>query len=232
MSDEESRRQMSKEFLLAEFAMLQSRLSDYESLKASRVNFLLIIVAAVVATVPTAADRLQPYFVEALLAVGVILLLLGVTTLFRAVEYSRSGAIVMRRAGRIRRWFVEQDHSIAPYVAFQPRDDRPRLLLDARFLGWRGGEGVLLTVNSSAAAVILASVSYLAYSGAAGQPLAAPYLALLGIVGFGAAWLVQILWLRRKLRRAEMSEGAKEVHFPYTQQVEAWYSGMGELPDE
>ena len=229
MSDEESRRQMSKEFLLAEFAMLQARLSDFESLKASRVNFLLIIVAAVVATVPAIADRLQPYFAEAALAVGAILLLLGITTLFRAVEYSISAAVVMRRAGRIRRWFVEQDRSIAPYLAFPPSDDQPAILLKTQSLGWRGGEGVLLIVNGLAAAAIGASAAFLVCSRLLSVQLDALVYVLVSGAGFAAAWFAQIGWLQRRLRRAEQREG-RAIHARLTPETRALYSGE-ELSD-
>lgn len=230
MSDDEARRQMSKEFLLAEFTALQARFSDYESLKASRVNFLLIIVAAAAAAFPTVAEKLQPYIGEAALLTGVVMLLLGVTTLFRVVEYSRSSTIVIRRAGRIRRWFVEQDRSIAPYVAFPPSDDRPAILLKAQSLGWRGGEGVLLTVNGLAAAVIVTSAAFLVCSRLLSVQLDALTYVAIGVVAFGAAWFVQIGWLHSKLRRSEQS-AEKEIHARLTPELETLYKGE-ELSDE
>ena len=229
MSDDESRRQMSKDFLLAEFAALQARFSDYESLKASRVNFLLIIVAAAAAAFPTAADKLQPYIGEAALLTGMVVLLLGVTTLYRVVEYSISSTIVMRRAGRIRRWFVEQDRSIGPYVAFAPRDDRPAIMLNAQWLGWRGGEGVLLTVNGLAVAAVVTSAAFLLCLRLLHVELDALVYVALGAAGFAAAWFAQIGWLQRKLRLTEQ-RAMKEIHMPLTQEAAALYSSE-ELPE-
>src|SRR4051794_40397012 len=119
----------SADFLLAEFETLQNRAISIEQNKSNRINFLLIIAAALIAGIGQIVGNsiLQPYQSTVVFIAAVTLLLLGIFTLKHSVDDSVAIVILFRRAGRIRLWFVEQDNPIGQYVAFEYGDDRPRM---------------------------------------------------------------------------------------------------------
>ncbi len=214
---------ISEEFLIAEFNALQQRASDYEQLKNNRVNFFLIVVAASIAILPTMIEKFQAYEWIAAAFVSLAILLIGLVTLNQVVVYSISIVAFYQRAGRIRRWFVEQNKRISSFVAFAPRDDRPLVKLSTAFLALRGGDTILIAINSMALAAI--SVVVLQSSIA--------YVNQVVIVVFGTAtvivfWLLQYQWVKHKLQTAS-KQLEREIHFPYTEEMRELYS-QKEIP--
>ena len=194
----------STEFLIHEFNALQSRALNLESIKSSRINFFLIIVVAVTAGVSTVYKEISE--LRSFLMIGVLVLfVLGVTTLKHSVDYSAAIVILYRRAGRIRKWFVNENPEIEKYVAFEPNDDRP--LFDISILAWRGGEAVILIIN----AMLLSIASTFAFYRFQTQ---LTYNVILAIVVFVVVWFGQNIFIYRRLRKADRIE-QKNIYFPF-----------------
>lgn len=212
---------VANEFLLAEFNALQERARHFEDLKASRVNFLLIIYAAALATMPTIYDKFSTMATQTTLVVAVVLLVVGITSLNQVVYYSAYVVVFYRRAGRIRRWFVEQAPEIAPYVAFSPRDDSPTMLLSGAWMVLRGADGVLLALNSVSIAVASVCLLIMNLSGPVTD-----YLVLIAGATFAVAGFGQWLWIQQVLG-GEAKRQANEVHFNESEQMKRRYRGEG-----
>ncbi|MBI5053927.1 MAG: hypothetical protein HZB52_11780 [Chloroflexi bacterium] len=147
------------EFLLAEFNSLQDRANQLEELKSSRINFFLVIVAAALAGLTSFIGVSNfPITVNfIILAVSLILFLIGLTTLTQIVQYSIAIVSFYRKAGRIRRWFVDVNPEILDYVAFKPADDSPNVYVGASTFTFRCGDGIVLLVNSITLSVLVLS---------------------------------------------------------------------------
>lgn len=206
---EAEKTQASAEFLIAEFNALQSHVTRLEEAKSNRVNFFLIVVAAAAAGVSGLADvgRFGGSF-ETVVAVAALAILgLGIATLNELVGYSESIVSLYRRGGRIRRWFVDSDVGIAPYVAFKACDDHPTLDLGLGYLGFRGGDAVVLTLNAASVSVVVAAVLSSVY------PVRALVVAVVAVFAGVLAWFAQRRLIHARLRRAEAGM-RKRVHFP------------------
>jgi hypothetical protein len=206
---EAEKTQASVEFLIAEFTALQSQVTRLEEAKSSRVNFFLIVVAAAAASISGLADvgRSGGSF-EAVVAVAALAILgLGAATLKELVGYSESIVSLYRRAGRVRRWFVDSDTGIAPYVAFKACDDHPILALGPGYLGFRGGDAVVLTLNAASVSVVVVAVLSSVY------PVHALMVAVVAVFAGVLAWFAQRHIVHAGLRRSE-AKMKKRVHFP------------------
>jgi len=137
----------SADFLLAEFDALQKRVISLEQVKANRINYFMILTSAVVAGVAALFDALNAYSYFTLIIAGVALLLgvIGLITLDYSLNDSVTIVFFLRMAGRIRRYFVDKDKNLTPYVAFEPNDDRPRIRAEG--FSFRGSERILLIIN-------------------------------------------------------------------------------------
>lgn len=196
---------VSSEFLLTEFNALQQRAISLEEVKSSRVNFFLIVVAATIAGFSGIAglSTFQAYYPVIIMLGSLILLLLGISTLNHSVDYSAAIVVLYRRAARVRRWFVDHNPEIEPYVAFEPNDDRPRM--DTPYLSWRGGEAVILVANAVSSAIIVGiGLSFLLWF----------WIWVGVVVMIPIAWLFQLWYIHRKLRLGDQSE-EKRTHFAY-----------------
>ena len=147
----------SNDFLLSEFNALQQRVLELERIKSSRINFFLIVFAASIAGLSglVGSSNLEYVFPFIVLIVAFVLLLFGITTLKDVTDYSIAIVVLFRRAGRVRRWFLDNDSSIEKYVAFEPNDDRPKMYLGRSVLSWRGGEPILIIANIVTASVFV-----------------------------------------------------------------------------
>lgn len=138
------------QFLVTDYACLQERVKTFEEIKAARVNFFLLIFGAIGAgisaamQVPVVKDNAQTI----ILASSIVLFLLGVATLHHSVNYSEAIVTLFRRSGRIRRWFLEENSKIAPFLVFEAADNKPRYDIDFGNLIWRGAEPAVIIVNS------------------------------------------------------------------------------------
>jgi hypothetical protein len=204
--------QLQSQFLIAEYNALQSRAQSFEQIKSSRLNFFLIVVAAVWAGLASLARivSLEPYLSSIVIAADVFLLLLGLLTLFDLTGYSAAIIAFYRRAGRVRRWFVDLDADMANYVAFHPADDRPKFTTSMVFISWRGADAVVLMINSVMLAGLAGFTAWKAFS-------ASSYVCIaILLITFILGWMVQILFVRTIMVQHQNAEiNKKEINFPY-----------------
>jgi hypothetical protein len=202
------------QFLIAEFNALQERAKNFEEIKASRVNFFLLVVAAAGAVCSAAAqiNLFQQYYLAIISLTATVLLLLGISTLKHSVNYSGAIVILFRRAGRIRRWFVDFDEKIAPYVAFEPADDRPTFRIHYSLLEWRGAETVVMLFNVITCAVI---IGYILLKIACFSLLIS---SIASVVVAVSTWFLQMLYVYKWMQNVESSDSEiRNTHFPYNE---------------
>lgn len=200
--------------MLAEFAALQERVAGYEEIKSSRVNFFLIVVAAFVAGLPSVFAQFPTLLPQIIASSSVGLLLLGLITLDQIVDYSISIVVFHQRAGRIRRWYVNHDSTIRPFVPFKPGDDQPPLVIDFAALVFRGGDAIVLFVNCITLAISV--VALLANQ----LPIFSWQSLVIMLACVVAGWYLQKLGIRAKLVRADRRMRS-EILFPYEEPLEA-----------
>jgi hypothetical protein len=201
------------DFLIAEYNALQDRAISLQQTRSTRVNFFLVVVAAVVAGSANLVGSqgfqvIQYQYLSVIALVALSLLTLGFFTLQQCVDESVAIVVMYRRAGRIRLWFVEQDAIVAPYVAFHYGDDHPRMSVP--HLAWRGAEAVVLVINT----VLLCVVS-LSLISPTSWLMVAVEIAVATVVG----WFLQTGYVRVRLRRAE-KQAKGDVHFPAEEMAE------------
>ncbi len=198
------------QFLLAEFNSLQDRARAYEEIKSSRVNFFLLIVAAFGAVFSTILDIsfMASFVYEALAITALIIFLLGIATLKTLIDYSVAIVIFYRKAGRIRKWFVNLDSEIEKYIAFDATDEKPRFIVRKGLIHWRGGELILLLINCfSASLFAVMSISYIFYI-----PIIIQLC--LWVIAVVLFWNIQVSYIKRKMINAENSNWSqRESHF-------------------
>ncbi|KAA0231153.1 hypothetical protein EDS67_03635 [candidate division KSB1 bacterium] len=138
------------QFLVTDYACLQERVKTFEEIKSARVNFFLLIVGAVGAGI-SAAMQVQAVRDNAqiiILLSTITLFLLGIATLQHSVNYSEAIVTIFRRSGRIRRWFLNENPKLAPFLVFEAADNKPRFDINLSNLIWRGAEPVIIVLNS------------------------------------------------------------------------------------
>jgi len=208
MSDT-NRQSISIEFLLAEFEAQQGQIIKLEEAKSNRINFFLVVVAAAIASTSGVINNtgisLSASMVFAFVAFGI--LILGIATLNELVHYSEAIVSLYRRAGRVRRWFVDFDVDITPYVAFDATDESPKYDLESPYLAFRGGDSVILLVNSIAFCVFVLSLINLFYTVSMILGL------IIGIPSVLLAWLFQQNRLHARLQNVEKTS-INNIHFP------------------
>ncbi|MEZ4776310.1 MAG: hypothetical protein R3D00_24255 [Bacteroidia bacterium] len=148
------------DFLITEYQSVLDRSLKFEEVKANRINFYLFLVGAVVAGFGSIVDI--PFVQSNIFFIGIglaiFLGILGWQTLMHSVQYSMAIISLYRISGRARRWFYEKNPDSLLYLAFEPADNKPSFLMGSRsksdrgwkiqLLLWRGGEPILLTINS------------------------------------------------------------------------------------
>ena len=102
---------------------------------------------------------------------------------------------------------MDSDVGIAPYVAFKACDDYPTLDLGLGYLGFRGGDTVVLTLNAASVSVVVAAVLSSVY------PVHALVVAVVAVFAGVLAWFAQRRLIHARLRRSEAGM-RKRVHFP------------------
>jgi hypothetical protein len=185
----------SAEFLIAEFNALHSRVLALEQVKANRINYFLLLTSALVAGGASLYDPLTvaPHFWLILVVVSLLLAVLGFITLDYSVNDSVTIVYFLRAAGRVRRYFVDKDKKLTPYIAFEPNDDRPRIRSEG--FSFRGSERILLIINCvSLSACVTSSVFQF-------LPIWATLLIAVSMLLI--VWIIQQLYIKRKLINAE-----------------------------
>ena len=200
MSENLERNPLSAEFLLAEFNALQERAISLEEIKSGRLNFFLLVAGAIIAGLSSlyGNSTFSSMYLIGVLISSVVLFLIGMLTLKNIVDYSIAIVSLYRRAGRIRRWFVDQDSGLNKYVAFEPTDDRPKIKISSNLLAWRGGEPILMVINMvSASALVGSALSLLHYD-------IKPWIGMILVVP--VVWFFQNLYITRRLNERERLE--------------------------
>jgi hypothetical protein len=196
-------------FLIAEFNALQERATSLEQVKSNQVNFFLIVVAGATAGLSglSGVESFALYVPGTLFIASLVIFLLGIVTLYQSVNYSLSIVSFYRRCGRIRRWFMDNDPTIAPYLAFHAGDDQPTFKLPPSYLAFRGADAVLLIVNTVALSALIASLEMLAFGTTLNTAVTTAIVA--GLLG----WLLQHYLIYLRLDREE-KRNSSYVHFP------------------
>ena len=192
------------EFLLAEFNAIQQRAIQIEQSKSSSINFYLVIVAAAIAGVSGTINLFPGAEISLLFFItSAFILVVGCLTLDHSINQAATIVLLYRRAGRIRRYFLEQSKDIEPYLPFQATDALPRIYLPAS-LTYRGAEVTVFVINIASISIMSAAIfSFLSWTGTA----------IVSIAIAGIFWLLQNLYCRRKLTRFEAS-AQRKVLFP------------------
>ena len=210
----------SEDFLIAEFSALQDRARHLEDTKSSRVNFFLVLIAATVAGFSSllSIQSLSLSLNISLMAMSLILLLIGLATLNQTIQFSIAIVTFYRKAGRIRRWFVEKNPELNEYVAFKPNDDSPSIYVGHSTLTFRGGDGVILIMNSALFTLFCMSLFSIFVPIPNSVPIINIGSLISVVVFFVLSWYFQKRYIIWQLRRAEkwMYE---DVHFPYRRTI-------------
>ncbi len=214
MSDQNNADDTMKDFLLAEFSSLQDRAIAQREMSTNRVNFFLLVVAAIIAGSSMFLETGQAVVssdILLLLAVSsTAILVLGIATLEQVVKHSVEIVFFYRLAGRVRRYFADAYEEIKPYLAFEPIDSRPRMDTGYFFIELRGGDAVLVGVNSLAAVVLICTL----ISGSnilPSNPLIYIFIALLMFI---ISWVLQAARIRSVLKNAEKIF-ERHIRFPF-----------------
>lgn len=195
MASKQKEETKSAEFLLTEFDALQKRALALEQVKANRINYFMILTSAVVAGVAALFDTLNAYSYFSLLIAGVAFLLgaIGLITLDYSLNDSVTIVFFLRMAGRVRRYFVDKDKSLTPYIAFEPNDDRPRIRAEG--FSFRGSERILLIINCVSISICIAAILAQFF----------PWYIYLSIAAIfiPTIWFFQQIYIKRKLINAQ-----------------------------
>jgi len=215
------------DFLIAEYNALQERARKCEETKTSRINFYLIIVAASWASLASSAqlDFVQKNVLNIVILTEFIVLILGIATLYDLMNFSAAIVMFYRKAGRIRRWFVDLDKSICKYVAFHPTDDRPNfspnINLSFSILSWRGAESILVIINSFSISIVFACLF---------SKISTTYTLITIITSFIIfilAWYLQLYFVSKQMKKQQKSEYQQnQINFPYEDLKNTDYNGF------
>ncbi|MCI5113373.1 MAG: hypothetical protein D3921_10320 [Candidatus Electrothrix sp. AW1] len=202
--------EITAQFLIAEYTSLQQRANSYEEIKSKRVNFFLVIIAAVWASFSAFVEKdiISTHLDGAILVISIFCLTLGILTLRMLISYSIAIVVFHRRAARIRRWFVDKNKELIKHVAFEANDDRPTFIMPYDILYWRGAESTLLLINSVLSGCFTVSLLY--------HPNINLFLLISSIIiSCVLSWYLQIKFTQYKLKEAETSRWALDnINFP------------------
>ncbi|MEA3349313.1 MAG: hypothetical protein U9Q82_01685 [Chloroflexota bacterium] len=195
----EVNRESSVSFMIAEYNSSCAEIRVYQDAKTSRVNFYLVIVAAVIASSAGLMDYVNITSLPIIITIAAfLLLLLGIAVLNQLIYYFHAMTSLYRRLGRIRFWFLKLDSEIKPYLPFEPRDDRPYIDPQSFYIEYRVGDVIVIIINAALASIGVLSIFYYFL----------PYLSSsislpIGALIFLVSWFAQKMYLRFKVRRID-----------------------------
>ena len=143
---------------------------------------------------------MESFYYETLLIITLTILLIGLLTLKTLIDYSAAIVIFYRRAGRIRKWFVDLNQSIEEYVAFEATDEKPSFTINSHFIHWRGGELILLLINCLTMSLIIGVTTYNIIN------IQIIFKIIFWISLGGLFWFLQLKYIHKKMSDAENSE--------------------------
>lgn len=196
------------DFMLTEFNALVERARDLDQINAARINFYLIIVAAVGAGLGGTIEFLStlPEALWIVLLALLALLVLGLVTYYYAINSAIATVMFYRTAGRIRCWFADLDPESVRYFAFVPADNRPHFTTSIWM--FRGGEAIVTAINAILASGIIVALLY-QYQ-VIGQIWEVVAVA---VVVWPFAWFLQRLFFMRKMKLEEDRSNLEDIHF-------------------
>ncbi len=161
------------QYLNTEFEILNQRALQYEQGVATKTNFYLAILTAAAGGIViafTQSNLPAAFLLSATIIVLIFLLVLGSITLSQTLDMLATAIFLYRRAGRIRRWFLDYAPKLLPYFPFVVADDSPPYLIKRSKL--RGIESALLLSNAALAGIILAFGQKFGHSQVGGRTMA------------------------------------------------------------
>ena len=196
----------SAQYLLAEMQTINEKATLYEQIKSNRVNFFLLIVGATGASFSFLSRHpaLKGYEIWLAQALSILVLVLGFFILRDMTEYSAAIIFQYRWAGRIRRWFLEDNLSLEKHLPFRAVDDRPKFTESNIF--WKSSETIILLINCYLFALIIGLLFY---------SLSIVLAIVSALIGGIIFWFVQRFYTTSKMKRFENSNYAKRtIYFP------------------
>ena len=207
--------------MTTELEILNQSADHSREMLMNKVNFFLILVTAIGGglALMVSVDVLRNLIIPTASVVILILIIMGFNTLRQGLDLSASAVTFYRRAGRIRRWYIDQEPSIEPYLPFNVADNLPRM--SSNFINLRGAESILLLMNGSLCGIlvglIVAFVDSYIFHKVPAVSLALDFIIILapGLVTIWLAWVLQVKYVKRFMRKWEMrQEKLKLIHFP------------------
>jgi hypothetical protein len=195
---------LAAEFLIAEFNALQQRAAQIEQSKSNSVNFYLVIVAATLAGMPGLANLVPKQATSIVLSSAFLFIfIVGFLTLDHSINQVVNAIRLYRRAGRIRRYFLDQSYEIQAYLPFEPNDAKPLIAPDFLSLTHRGSEVTVFTINVASLSIFFA-ILFSAISWSCAILIAA----LVAVF----SWILQNRYFHKKLQQAEQIS-KQQIHF-------------------
>jgi hypothetical protein len=193
------------------------------------INFYLVIVTAFSGGLVLIATSDNPALVSlslpAVCLVLMFLLVIGVSTLRQCMDLAATVITLYRRAGRVRRWFADQDLKSEKYLPFTIGDDRPQFNPNYALL--RGMEAILLIVNAAIAGALGGFIyeTLIYFFALKNLSISDSVNLSIGLgIGIGLSfitWRIQV-WYANRFMRLWESRQVKTgmVHFPSDPQFE------------
>jgi hypothetical protein len=196
--------------MTVELEILNQSANHAKDMLMNKVNFFLALVTAIgggLAYMFT-LDKLPNFLIATTCIVIFILILMGINTLRQSLDLSASAITFYRRAGRIRKWYVEREPTLEAYLPFNVADNLPRM--SSSFINLRGAESILLLVNSSLIGVSIGLGGIIIF----------PNVNLIYIIAaclsvFWVSWMLQVKYVKLFMQRWDKrQEKLGLIHFP------------------
>ncbi len=196
-------------YLLSEFDILHQRADEIERSVAKKTDFFIALTTAIlggfVVIFGKQMDEKVTFFV--LLIALILLQIFGWTIFKQSVDLSTSSTLFYRRAGRIRRWFLDNSPGIERYVPFPVTDELPPLYVShspMRYLNT-----TVVGINAALLALFVMVLFWL-YGN-----LNFFLIGILGTIAFIFMFYLQFSFYRNHLQKREEKERREgKIHFP------------------
>ncbi|MBN2285186.1 MAG: hypothetical protein JXI43_01965 [Tissierellales bacterium] len=209
------------QYFLAELNLLENRATRFEENKSNRINFFILLFGITLAGVTSGmqSEVVRENSQLIITYISFVLLVIGLLSLNSQIEYSITIVTLYRKSGRIRRWFLDNNKEIAPYLIFEPADDKPSYIRHKLSLSWRGAEPTLVILNAVLITTLL--ISLFGY-----RLLNSDFYIFLVLcfVLFFLSYFIQIFWIQFKLndlqkRRNIIDKNINRVIFPFDDKI-------------
>jgi len=206
------------QYLISEFEMLHQRAEAHERFIANKTNFfvglttatlggLLFLLKESVGVIASLSITVVGFFAL------IFLLIVGWVIFKQSVDMVASAAIYYRRAGRVRRWFVDNAPSVEKYIPFTVTDERP--LLYVPYAPLRDFNTIVASVNAGLMAILGNFILFIGAFHKLSLELSIRLMIVMGLILFGAMFYLQFRVYKTHLVAKEQSEKERgKVHFP------------------